>query len=255
MTSEISKEKVVNYYNEHTRFKINDFASVSPRIEAAWGSLIKYAPQSPKRILEVGCGVGSISHRMKKHWPDSQVYGLDISTESIEMAKKLFSREGLFYLCGTLTKDRFDDGFDFIVFMDVYEHISIYDRDEVHSSLSTLLNNKGRIFLSVPTPHNLKWSDKYKPHTMQPVDEHISFEVIGKLASETGTEVLLYQIKDVWNIGDYAHIVLEKNNDFEAAFFHPKPLGLYPRLLRLIGKIKNRIIKPFRVLWIKSKLL
>jgi hypothetical protein len=55
---------------------------------------------------------------------------------------------------------------------------------------------------------------------MQPVDEHISYDVIGKLAADTGTEVVFYELKNVWNVGDYAHIVLEKNNDFEAAFFH-----------------------------------
>jgi len=254
MAEEVSKEIVQKYYNEHTHFKINDFASVSPRIESAYKTLIQYAPKNPSRILEVGCGVGSIVYRMKKHWPGADVFGIDISTESIETAKKLFSARGIHFQSGILLPETYKEGFDLIVFMDVYEHIAVQDRPLVHASLLKLLNNKGRIFLSVPTPHNLIWSAVHKPHTMQPVDEHISFDVIGKLAKDTSTEVQLFQNKNIWNIGDYCHIVLEKNDDFETAFFKPKPVSLVEKTIRILGKVKNRVKKPFKVLWIKNKL-
>ena len=89
---------------------------------------------------------------------------------------------------------------------------------------------------------------------MQPVDEHISFEVIGKLASDTGTEVMLYDIKSVWNTGDYAHIVLEKNDDFEAAFFKNKPVTTAERTKRIIGKAKAAIVSVFRKYYVRNKL-
>lgn len=251
---EQSAEQVITYYNEHVQNKLNDYIKVNPRIEEAWSTLIRYAPRKPLRILEVGCGIGSICARMSKQWPDAEIHGIDISTHSIQIADKLFGSSRLKFKSGILTEDTYDTTFDLIVFMDVYEHISVPDRPVVHASIKKLLNNKGRLFLSVPTPHYLKWSVKHKPETMQPVDEHISFDVIGKLAADIGADVLLYQIKDIWNQGDYAHIVFEKNDNFEAAFFHQKPVTLQQRSRRIINKGIYKVGSLLRRTYVRNKL-
>ena len=89
---------------------------------------------------------------------------------------------------------------------------------------------------------------------MQPVDEHISFEVIGRLAADTGTEVQLYDLKSIWRPADYAHIVLEKNNDFTEAFNHPKPVTTIQRANRVLSKIKYKLTKPLRSAFVRKKL-
>jgi hypothetical protein len=89
---------------------------------------------------------------------------------------------------------------------------------------------------------------------MQPVDEHISYEVIGKLAADTGAEVISYQLKNVWNVGDYAHIVLEKNDDFEAAFFTSKPVTTSQRANRILRKFNAKIGSFFRRYYVRKKL-
>jgi cyclopropane fatty-acyl-phospholipid synthase-like methyltransferase len=254
MKENLNRENVVSYYDEHVKNKLNDYIKVNPRIEYGWETIQRFAPSIPKRILEVGCGVGSISSRMHKRWPDAIITGIDISTLSVQIANKLFADERLNFKESILTPDTFDEQFDLIIFMDVYEHIAVNDRPDVHAAIAKILRNKGKVILTVPTPHNLKWSLVNKPETMQPVDEHISYEVIGKLAADTSTEVILYQLKNVWNVGDYAHIVLEKNNDFEAAFFKPKPVTASQRGQRILIKIKYRLGRFFRKYYVRKKL-
>ncbi|MBD3748341.1 MAG: class I SAM-dependent methyltransferase [Sphingobacteriales bacterium] len=254
MSEKVHKSNVVSYYDEHAKFKIRDYLNVNPRVHEAWQTLIRNTPFTPNRILEVGCGIGSICAKMNKKWPNATITGMDISTQSIAIATKLFANKNVNFIESQLKEDVFNEKFDLIVFMDVYEHIAVFDRAVVHASLKKLLNNKGIIFLSVPTPHNLKWSLKHKPETMQPVDEHISFEVINKLANDTDTEVQLYQKKSIWNTGDYAHIVLEKNDDFEAAFFVNKPISFFERAKRIFRKTKNQFTKPIRRFRVNKKL-
>jgi len=254
MTENPNRETVVSYYDEHVKNKLNDYININPRIDFGWETIKRFAPVKPGRILEVGCGMGNISYRMHNYWPGAHVTGIDISTLSIQIAQKLFAGEKLNFKESILLPDTFNEQFDLIVFMDVYEHISVADRPAVHSALSKILKNKGRIILTVPTPHNLKWSLINKPETMQPVDEHISFEVVGKLAADTGTEVILYQIRDVWNVGDYAHIVLEKNDDFEAAFFVQKPVNTAQRSVRIWNKAKAKAGSIFRKYYVRKKL-
>lgn len=191
---------------------------------------------------------------MNRRWPQAKVKGIDISTLSIQIAEKLFANAQTSFVSGELNQDTFNEQFDLIVMMDVYEHICADDRPEVHASLKKVLANKGRIFLSVPTPHYLKWLEKNKPETIQPVDEYISFDVVSKLASDTGTEVVFYELKNVWSIGDYAHIILEKNDDFEAAFFQKKPVSFIQRGFRALNKTNYKLGSILRRSFVKKKL-
>jgi cyclopropane fatty-acyl-phospholipid synthase-like methyltransferase len=191
---------------------------------------------------------------MHKRWPYAKVTGMDISTLSIQIANKMFADDKLHFIESILTPETFSEEFDLVIFMDVYEHIAVKDRTDVHAALAKLLLNEGRIILTVPTPHNLKWSLINKPETMQPVDEHISYEVIGKMAADTGTEVILYEKKNVWNVGDYSHVVLERNSDFEAAFFKLKPVTARQRGIRIFNKIKYKLGSFFRKYYVHNKL-
>ncbi len=53
-------------------------------------AVIKLIPQLPSvnRILEIGCGTGTNLIYLRDHFPDAEIYGLDISATMIETAKK-----------------------------------------------------------------------------------------------------------------------------------------------------------------------
>ncbi|GAA4784206.1 hypothetical protein GCM10023231_09850 [Olivibacter ginsenosidimutans] len=256
MPDQLREEDIVSYYNTVVQTKLHNYLYGNPRVDAAWKTILTYAPRKkqPLRILEVGCGVGSICYRMHKRWPDAQITGIDISSKSIEIASKLFGNQHTTFVEGILTPETFSGNFDLIIFMDVYEHIAVADRPVVHAAIRKLLANQGRLILSVPTPHNLKWSAVHKPETMQPVDEHISLSIINQLSVDTATEVLLYQIKNIWRVGDYAHIVFERNNDFEAAFFQPIPINLLGKILRSMKRIRDKGVGKLREMSIRKKL-
>src|SRR5436309_537526 len=142
MEKQADRENVVSYYDEHVQHKLNDYIKVNPRIEFAWKTITENVPNAPEYILEVGCGMGNVSSRMRKHWPDAKIIGIDISTLSIQIAQKLFADDKLSFRETILTPDTFlDEKFDLIIFMDVYEHIAVNDRPDVHAALLKLLKN------------------------------------------------------------------------------------------------------------------
>jgi SAM-dependent methyltransferase len=207
-TIEVSKSEVEQYYDDHVINKLRGFVYANPRVERAWSTVRHWAPNAPKRILEVGCGIGNIAWEMARYWPESEVVGLDISPKSIEIARKMFGSERLSFHLGLLVPGELTGPFDLIVLMDVYEHIPVVDRPAVHAALRELIEKDGRIILSVPTPRHNAWLKENDPIKIQPVDEDIDPGVILALAKDTETEVLLYQEVGVWHEGDYAHVVL-----------------------------------------------
>ena len=100
-------------------------------------------------VLEIGCGIGTVSHLILKYITEGSFVGLDISSESIEMAKKrnAFHKKAEF-LVNDMSNFTHKTKFDFVVFPDVLEHIPSWDREKFVSELKRVA--KKRVILSFP---------------------------------------------------------------------------------------------------------
>jgi len=75
------------------------------------------------RVLDVGCGAGSIAKAVKRVRPDLEVYGCDISTSALGAAAQP-SAEGVDFRLATAERLPFaDDELDFVWIFDVLEHV------------------------------------------------------------------------------------------------------------------------------------
>lgn len=233
-----SLQEVKTYYNEHVIGKLKGFVEGNQRVELAWLTIEQWSPANPKRILEIGCGIGDICWRFSRLWSESELVGLDVSPKSLEIAQKLFGSSRLSFIEGPLVKDKLVGKFDLIVLMDVYEHIAAAERPALHQALKELRSEGGRIVLSFPTPRHLAWLRQHQPEEIQPVDEDTNAATIQALAEDTETEVLLYQEVDVWHEGDYAHAVLGKREGWVAAAnTYPPKRGIKEMIRQLqLGK-------------------
>jgi ubiquinone/menaquinone biosynthesis C-methylase UbiE len=64
--------------------------------DAAHRALIEQAGLQPgQRVLEVGCGTGTLTLRIKRRWPDVEVVGLDPDPKALERAGRKAGRAGV----------------------------------------------------------------------------------------------------------------------------------------------------------------
>jgi 2-polyprenyl-3-methyl-5-hydroxy-6-metoxy-1,4-benzoquinol methylase len=206
---------IADYYDERVAGKIRDFTHFNPRIEAAIQALSEWVPKKPKRILEIGCGIGASTWRLARAFPEAEVIGADPSPASIRVANTCFKLPNLAYHEGLITEGVLSGQFDLVVLMDVYEHIALQNRHELHGTIKGLLSQESRVFMSVPTPQLQREGRESFPDAMQPVDEDVSPEDFCKFASETGTDLVYYRVVSVWQRGDYAHAVLARYRRLE----------------------------------------
>jgi SAM-dependent methyltransferase len=222
-----ARSLVEDFYDGRVAEKLRDFTHPLPRIEAAIETLAAWAPESPRRVLEIGCGVGATSWRMARAWPDADVVGVDISPGSIAVASACFRRPNLTYRAGVMDEWKLDGEFDLVLMMDVYEHIPPGDRPRLHTLLKSRLAPQCRFVLAMPTPAYQQYARDNCPETLQPVDEDIGPAEIATLAAETETEMLYYRQVGVWNYGDYFHLVLGRFDRLrEVALRQPRAAGL-----------------------------
>ena len=99
---------------------------------------------TPEKILDFGCGIGSSLRFIKSYFPDSDVYGYDVSEKSIEIAKT--KNSGIKFLSiGDL--ENYKDKFDLIFSACVFHHIPPLEREGAMRSIKSLLNSVGEVFI------------------------------------------------------------------------------------------------------------
>jgi SAM-dependent methyltransferase len=243
----VTSAAVTSYYDAHAKGKLRGFVEGNARVECAWATIERWVREAPRRILEVGCGIGDVSWRMSRRWAESEVVGLDISPRSLRVARKLFPDPRITFCEGPLVPGRLEGEFDLIVLMDVYEHIAVGDRPALHAALKMLRSDSGRIVLSFPTPRHLAWLRRHQPDQIQPVDEDITVETMAELARETDTVTLCYEEVGVWHEGDYAHAVLGVSQGWDGqprampAGQHRPPAPLVPSRAARLERVRRKL--------------
>lgn len=203
--------RIKEYYDSHSKRKIEDFVNGNPRVERAYQEIKTWFVNNPKDVLEIGCGIGTVANRLAKIFPDTNFNAFDISPKSIEIAKLLFQNRNLnYYLANEINEVFFpqDQVFDIIYLIDVFEHLQDESRTILCDFINTRLAVEGVVFMSCPTPSHQNWLKNNKPEGIQPVDFDIHLDDLINFGNKIGRRVLYYKEISVWNEGDYLHVVL-----------------------------------------------
>jgi 2-polyprenyl-3-methyl-5-hydroxy-6-metoxy-1,4-benzoquinol methylase len=157
------------------------------------------------RVLDYGCGIGTLAELI----PADRYFGVDVDTESIQIAKTKHSDHS-FGLCDELPTEEM---FDSIVSLAVIEHVS--DPNGFIENLKDHLNPGGKIVMTTPNPifepiHDLGSHIGLFSHDA--LDEHESLMnrgQIAQLAKDTSMDLELYS-RFLWGANQL--IVLSKSS-------------------------------------------
>jgi SAM-dependent methyltransferase len=166
---------------------------------------------------------------MAKHFPGATIYAVDVKDEQIKDCSIFFRAVGL-HRCSfsveDLTQINHKNRFDFILSVDVMEHID--DDVRVFKNFYRALKSHGALFIN--TPSNLGGSDAHNPDDKSFIEEHArngygADEIRAKLESVGfSVEKLRYTYGPwgtiAWRLGiKYPMLMLNANKGF--FFFLP----------------------------------
>jgi 2-polyprenyl-3-methyl-5-hydroxy-6-metoxy-1,4-benzoquinol methylase len=105
-------------------------------------------PAKHERVLDAGCGSGTISHFLSLHAGD--VVGIDSNPAAISYAKDTYKASNLQFRLGQFEDLIGDKPFDRIYCIEVVEHLYEHQVIEVLSLFHRLTNPGGLLFLTTP---------------------------------------------------------------------------------------------------------
>lgn len=106
--------------------------------------------QKTFKILDIGCGTGTLAKKLKENFPLSQITCLDFANNMIEIAKNKLSeyQNDIRFVIGDFNDIEFHDKYDVIVSCFALHHIPS-DKEKIKTYQNIYRNlNKGGLFLT-----------------------------------------------------------------------------------------------------------
>lgn len=151
--------------------------------------------KSPKKILDVGCGIGGTSRYLAKRFPDAEILGITLSPEQVKRATGLAKEAGLnnvkFQVTNALNMTFKDDSFDLVWGCESGEHMP--DKKKYVEEMARVLAPGGNMVIAtwcerdpIPpfTPEERKHLDFMYEEWAHPF--FISISSYKKLMADTG---------------------------------------------------------------------
>lgn len=154
MGSERNQKKINfdNYadnYNEHINKSFGSLENNLDYYHIKKSEILKMElGYQPKKILDLGCGVGTMLKLLSKQFPDSIFYAQDESPKSMDYIKK--NHPNVNCLSNLNTEEKFD----LIFLSNVIHHVKSSERDDLFKKIHNLLNPEGKLFIFEHNPYN-----------------------------------------------------------------------------------------------------
>ncbi|MDE0561476.1 class I SAM-dependent methyltransferase [Algoriphagus sp. NF] len=166
-----NEDKVVSFYDQFADKQ--EKTGINSRHLSILDKVMAAGLRPDHHVLEVGCGIGTVSSLLARQVPKGKVLAVDISPESISKAKKIWkNQQNLSFEVSDMSDfDKGDQQFDFFVFPDVLEHIPVDQHQALFQKIQKHAHQDSVVFVHIPAPRYLQWMIDHEPEKLQVIDQ------------------------------------------------------------------------------------
>lgn len=204
------KEEVQNWYNAYIGRQKR--IGLNLRHYYIFRRCVRAGMRRKSKVLEVGCGIGTLTTLLSSYLKHGTLVATDISDESIELAKQLVPHsERVQWLVTDMRDFESSVQFDFIILPDVLEHIPVDQHLGLFQTLSKHLADEGHLLINIPHPRFSEFMRRTAPEKLQIIDQALDASVLLRDAYAAGLMLESYESHQLFYAGgDYAFVHFSK---------------------------------------------
>jgi SAM-dependent methyltransferase len=207
-----TREEIGNWYDGFAGQQ--EKTSVNLRHYKIMGFLTWAGLTHRNRVLEIGCGIGTLTGLLAKYLRKGEVLAVDISPRSVEIARKrLANAHNVMFIVSDMTDFDHPGLFDFIVLPDVLEHIPEDQHSKLFRMLADHMHDNSAILIHIPHPRAIDYLRKNSPDQLQIIDQAVEADSLLSNAATSGLVLVNYISYPLFDrVNDYAVITLRKKS-------------------------------------------
>jgi trans-aconitate 2-methyltransferase len=228
-----------NWYNSFASSQIK--TSINLRHYKIINYLFNEGLNANSRVLEIGCGIGTLTKLIAKSCPNGNITATDISDDSINYAKKFLSNfKNTDFIVTNMSDFKVDKKFDIIVLADVLEHIPKTFHSKLFSIIFNHMNESSVLIIHIPHFKLIEFLKENNPEMLQIIDQPIYPNEL--VSSAESNKLFLTNYK--------AYNLFNKDIDYVFASFRKlekHTRNELPRLTIIKRKVVLRVLYLFRL--------
>jgi trans-aconitate 2-methyltransferase len=233
---------VTAFYDGYVDRQTN--VGINRRHEAILAWLRRFGLQPDSRVLEIGCGVGTLTQLLAEALPQGSVHGIDLSPKSIAAGRERLTSFGNVQLeAGDVLEVDLKGQYDVVVLPDVIEHVPLEVHDTLFGRVASWVKDDGFVLLHYPNPHHLEWCHEHHPENLQIVDQPIHADVLLAHTYRHNLHLDYLERYSIWfREGDYVVAVLRPSTELREFTRLPQPQpSLAARVAGRFGRLSRRL--------------
>ena len=235
-----TREQIGKWYDDFAEHQVR--TSVNLRHYTIMEFLKDAGLRKNSRVLEIGCGIGTLTGLLLKYVKKGKVVAADISPESVAIAeKRLSDKPNASFMVTDMTDFEYPGYFDFIILPDVLEHIPLEQHQSLFRTLASHMHDSSVILIHIPHPQALDYIRENAPDRLQIIDQSISADTLLVNAYGAGLVLVSYISYPLFDrSNDYAVITLRKKASITLSPL-PRPDIIIKKLISRLRFMISRI--------------
>jgi trans-aconitate 2-methyltransferase len=188
------------------------------------------------RVLEIGCGVGTVTGLVAAYLRSGRITAVDISPTSIDEARRRLSRfKHVEFVVSDMSDFAAPEKFDAVFLPDVLEHIPVEQHLALFRTLRGVIKDSGFVLIHIPNPRYQDWLRTTHPEKLQIIDQALHTYPLLRDVYESGFYLHRLSSHSVFHeISDYQALTLRVNQPLARA----EPIGKHAlRLKNLYARL------------------
>ncbi len=210
----MDKKNIEDFYDDFVSAQQKTGVSIRHRL--IFKKLRKLGLKKNSSVLEIGCGIGTVSGLIIDAIPQGTFLGCDISPESIRFANERYPQKNAEFIVTDMSDFQRSSTYDFVVFPDVLEHIPVDQHARLFKNVASVCHENSQVLINIPEPKALDYYRRNKPEVLQIIDQSLSMQDLLNDTYSAGFRVESIEPYSIHtDAPNYLSIVLNRKNTLQ----------------------------------------
>ena len=200
------------FYDNFISYQIK--TGINDRIYGLYKRVLKAGLPSDSDVLEIGCGIGSLTRLLVRKIKTGTITSMDISEKSIQYARSRINRPNIRFHVSDILEFETELTFSRILLFDVIEHIPEENHMDLFNRIYGMMNEDALLFINIPNPYHILYDQKNKPEELQEIDQPIFINHLANVLAKASLDMIYFESYSIWVKDDYHYFIVKKRSEF-----------------------------------------